>query len=73
MTTPTRFTTSCSSDCAAHPYCPWTNATEAKPAAGTVITEMNTPTSAADFADVSDSIPPAPASRATISENGPTW
>jgi hypothetical protein len=33
---------------------------------------MNTPTSDADFADVSESIPAAPASSATISENGPT-
>ena len=48
-------------------------ASAAYPAAGTVVTEMNTPTSAADFADVIDSMPAAPASSATISENGPNW
>jgi hypothetical protein len=37
-----------------------------------VVTEMNTPTSAADFAEIRDSIPAAPASRATMKENAPT-
>ena len=48
-------------------------ATTANPAAGTVVTEMNTPTRAADFADTSDSIPAAPASSATTNDSGPTW
>ncbi len=48
-------------------------ATTANPAAGTVVTEMKTPTNAADFADTNESIPAAPASSATTNENGPTW
>ena len=48
-------------------------ATTAKPAAGTVVTEMNTPTSAADFDDTSDNMPAAPASSATTNDSGPTW
>ena len=48
-------------------------ATTANPAAGTVVTEMNTPTSAADLADTSDSMPAAPASSATTNDSGPTW
>ena len=38
-----------------------------------VVTEMNTPTSAADLLDVIDSIPAAPATIAVISENQPGW
>jgi len=38
-----------------------------------VVTEMKTPTKPADFADVNAVMPAAPASRATINENGPTW
>ena len=34
---------------------------------------MNTPTSAADLADTSDSMPAAPASSATTNDSGPTW
>jgi hypothetical protein len=34
---------------------------------------MKTPTSAADFADTSDSMPAAPASNATTNDSGPTW
>ena len=41
--------------------------------AGTVVTEMKTPTSAADFAEVSESIPAVPATSAVISENHPGW
>lgn len=43
------------------------------PAAGMVVTEMKTPTRAADFAEVSDSVPAAPATSAVISENQPGW
>ena len=50
---------------------PTVAATTANPAAGTVVTEMNTPTSAADFDDTNDSMPAAPANNATTNENGP--
>jgi len=43
-------------------------ATTANAAAGTVVTEMNTPTKAADLAEVKASIPAAPASSARIKE-----
>ncbi len=52
---------------------PTVAATTANPAAGTVVTEMKTPTSAADFADTSDSMPAAPANNATTNDSGPTW
>ena len=40
-------------------------ATAALAAAGTVVTEMATPTRAADFAEVRERVPAAPARRAT--------
>ena len=52
---------------------PTVAATTANPAAGTVVTEMKTPTSAADLADTNDSIPAAPANSATTNDSGPTW
>ena len=70
---PTRLTASCAADFAATSQSPRIAATTANPAAGTVVTEMNTPTSAADFDDTSDSIPAAPASSATTNDIGPTW
>ncbi len=60
-------------DFAATSQSPRIAATTANPAAGTVVTEMNTPTRAADFDDIRDSIPAAPASSATTNEIGPTW
>lgn len=59
-------------DCWATCQSPMVAATTANPAAGTVVTEMKTPTSAADFADTSYSIPAAPANIATTNYNGPT-
>ena len=70
---PTRLTASCAADLAATSQSPSMAATTAKPAAGTVVTEMKTPTSAADFDDTSDSMPAAPASSATTNDSGPTW
>src|SRR6476659_3449225 len=70
---PTRLTPSCAADWAAIAQSPTVAATTANPAAGTVVTEMNTPTSAADFDDTNDSMPAAPANNATTNENGPTW
>ncbi len=52
---------------------PTVAATTANPAAGTVVTEMKTPTRAADFAETNDSIPAAPANNATMNDSGPTW
>src|SRR5690242_2375470 len=67
-TIPTRLTASCAADWPATAQSPTVAATTANPAAGTVVTEMNTPTSAADFADTSDSMPAAPAKRATTND-----
>ncbi len=50
-TIPARFTPSWNADCAACAKLPSTSATEARAAAGTVVTEMNTPTRVADFAE----------------------
>ena len=73
VTIPTRFTPNCSSDWPVSYQSPSTAATAALPAAGIVVTEMNTPTSTADRFEVSDSIPAVPASSAVISENHPGW
>ena len=49
-------------------------ATAANPAAGTVVTEMNTPTrTPVPSPAISATMPATPASSATTSENGPTW
>jgi len=61
------LTTSWNAEPAASANRPSTSATLAKAAAGTVVTEMNTPTSDADFAEVSANIPAAPASSAAWS------
>ncbi len=68
---PTRFTSSCARDERDRCHSPSTVATATNAAAGTVVTEMKTPTKALDFAEVRDRIPAAPASNAMISENGP--
>src|SRR4051812_26084548 len=72
-TIPTRLTASCAADWAATAQSPTVAATTAKPAAGTVVTEMKTPTSAADFAETNDNMPAAPANNATTNDSGPTW
>ena len=59
-------------DLAAMSQSPTVAATTAKPAAGTVVTEMKTPTRAADLADTNDSMPAAPANNATTNDSGPT-
>jgi hypothetical protein len=70
---PVRLMTSWRADPAASWKRPKTRASARFPAAGIVVTEMNTPTRAADLADVSDSMPAAPATRAVMSENQPGW
>ena len=72
-TIPARLIASWAADSAAISQSPTVAATTANPAAGTVVTEMKTPTSAADFADTNDSIPAAPANNATTNDSGPTW
>ena len=72
-TIPARLMASWAADSAAISQSPTVAATTANPAAGTVVTEMKTPTSAADFADTNDSIPAAPANSATMNDSGPTW
>lgn len=72
ITIPVRLTPSWSADIAATRHSPRVAATAVKPAAGTVVTEMNTPTSAADFAETRASMPAAPASRATMNDDSPT-
>ena len=69
---PTRLLPSCPAESTAIRHDPTVAATTANPAAGTVVTEMKTPTRAADFDDTSANMPAAPASSATTSENGPT-
>ena len=44
-------------------------ATAALAAAGTVVTEISTPTRAPDFAEVSDSVPATPARNATMNDS----
>jgi GNAT superfamily N-acetyltransferase len=68
---PTRLIPSCAKDSQVSCQCPSTPATAALPAAGMVVTEMNTPTKAADLVDDSDSIPAVPATKAVMSENQP--
>ena len=72
-TIPSRLIASWAADSAAMSQSPTVAATTAKPAAGTVVTEMKTPTRAADLAETSDSIPAAPANSATTNDSGPTW
>ncbi len=69
---PIMLTASCPADARATSQSPVVVATTDIPAAGTVVTEMKTPISAADFDVTSDSMPAAPASSATTNENGPT-
>ena len=59
---------SCAPASAASGYAPVARVSAAVPSAGTVVTEMKTPTSAPDFSVVSDSTPAAPASTATTSD-----
>ena len=70
---PIMFTASCPAEARATSQSRVVAATTDIPAAGTVVTEMKTPTSAAYFEVTSDSMPAAPASSATTNENGPTW
>src|SRR3546814_19109885 len=72
FTSPGRLTASCRDDNPAIRHYPFAAATTAKPAAGTVVTEMNTPTKAADFEETSASVPAAPARSATTNEMGQT-
>lgn len=62
MIMPARFTPSCSSEAPTSVQWASGTATAMFPAAGTVVTEMKTPTSEDDFPAVSDRIPATPLS-----------
>ena len=73
ITMPTRLMPSWASDNQVSCQSPSTAPTATLPAAGMVVTEMNTPTRAEDLLDVSESIPAAPATTAVMIENQPGW
>lgn len=68
-TTPPRLSASCHTDSAASCQAVQETASAALAAAGTVVTEIATPTSAPDLAEVSESVPATPARKATTKES----
>ena len=69
MTMAQRLMTSCSAEPAASRHTPYAAATATFAAAGTVVTEISTPTSEPDFRAVIESMPATPASRPITQES----
>ena len=72
-TIPTRLIPSWVADSRAPCQLPTAKLSATVPAAGTVVTEMNTPTRVDDFAAVSDSTPAVPASSAMTNDQPFGW
>jgi hypothetical protein len=66
---PRIFTSSCKALGHISPFALKANSSAMLPAAGTVVTEMNTPVRPPDLAEVSDSTPAAPAITATMNDH----
>src|SRR5690348_7000164 len=69
ITMPVMLTASWATEPVTSSHRPSPTATAAYPAAGTVVTEMKTPTSADDLPAVTDRTPAAPASSATMNDH----
>ena len=69
MTRPDRLSASCSREPVASDHVVVARASDNVPTAGTVVTEMKTPTSVDDFDVVSETMPATPASSAMTNDH----